>query len=51
MVTILAEQTSGTVRMSGTLALNNTSSEPCDAARYYTFRANRVTQRLEMCRP
>jgi hypothetical protein len=50
-VTILAEQTSGSVRMSGTLALNNTGSEPCEAARYYTFRANPVTQRLEMCRP
>jgi hypothetical protein len=37
--------------MNGTLALNNTGSEPCDAARYYTFRANPVTQRLEMCRP
>lgn len=50
-VNMIAEQTSGTVRISRTLALNNTGSEQCDAAHCYTFRANPVTQQLEMCRP
>ncbi|WP_338692232.1 MULTISPECIES: hypothetical protein [Bradyrhizobium] len=50
-VNMIAEQTSGTVRISGTLALNNTGNEVCDAAHYYTFRANPITQQLEMCRP
>jgi hypothetical protein len=50
-VSMIAEQTSGTVRISGTLALQNTGNEPCDAAHWYTFRADPVTQQLEMCRP
>ena len=50
-VNAVADVSSGAVRISGTLALNNTGSEPCDAAHYYTFRANPVTQQLEMCRP
>jgi hypothetical protein len=33
-----------------TLALNNTGSEPCDPANYYTFRANPITKQMEMCR-
>lgn len=50
-INAVADVSSGAVRISGTLALNNTGSEPCDAAHYYTFRANPVTQPLEMCRP
>ncbi|MGY3484414.1 hypothetical protein ACVW1C_002297 [Bradyrhizobium sp. USDA 4011] len=50
-INAIADVSSGAVRISGTLALNNTGNEPCDAAHYYTFRANPVTQRLEMCRP
>ncbi|CAL80029.1 hypothetical protein; putative signal peptide [Bradyrhizobium sp. ORS 278] len=50
-INMIAEQTSGTVRVSGTLALNNTGNEVCDAAHYYTLRINPTTQRLEMCRP
>src|SRR5437764_784583 len=50
-VNMIAEQTSGTVRISGTLALSNTGNEPCDAAHWYTFRANPATQQLQMCRP
>ncbi len=50
-INAIVDVSSGAVRISGTLALNNTGNEPCDAAHYYTFRANPVTQRLEMCRP
>ncbi|MCP3463049.1 hypothetical protein [Bradyrhizobium sp. CCGUVB23] len=50
-INAIADVSSGAVRVSGTLALSNTGNEPCDAAHYYTFRANPVTQQLEMCRP
>ncbi|MBB4397965.1 hypothetical protein [Bradyrhizobium sp. ERR14] len=50
-INAVADVSTGAVRVSGTLALNNTGNEPCDAAHYYTFRANPVTQQLEMCRP
>ncbi|MDA9474719.1 hypothetical protein XI03_09420 [Bradyrhizobium sp. CCBAU 65884] len=50
-INAVADLSSGAVRVSGTLALNNTGSEPCDAAHWYTFRANPVTQQMQMCRP
>ncbi|MGT2501256.1 hypothetical protein ACVOMS_11275 [Bradyrhizobium guangxiense] len=50
-INAVADVSSGAVRVSGTLALNNTGSEPCDAAHWYTFRANPVTQQMQMCRP
>ncbi|MEY9387541.1 hypothetical protein ABIF93_005798 [Bradyrhizobium japonicum] len=37
--------------MSGALALENTGNEVCDSKRWYSFRANPITQRLEMCIP
>jgi len=50
-VTAIAEQTSGTVRISGTLALNNTGNEACDTAHAYSLRINQATKMLQMCRP
>lgn len=50
-INAIAEQTSGTVRISGTLALVNTGNEACDASKYYSLRINPVTQMLQMCRP
>ncbi|QPF83876.1 hypothetical protein IC762_30105 [Bradyrhizobium genosp. L] len=50
-INAVADVSSGAVRVSGTLALDNTGSEPCDAAHWYTFRANPITKQLEMCRP
>lgn len=40
-VSAVAETTSGTVRVSGTLALVNTGNEVCDSSRWYSFRVNR----------
>lgn len=50
-INAVADVSTGAVRVSGTLALNNTGSEPCDAAHWFTFRANPVTQQMQMCRP
>jgi hypothetical protein len=43
-INAIADESSGAVRVSGTLALNNTGNEPCDAAHRYIFRANPVSQ-------
>lgn len=50
-INAIADVSSGAVRISGTLALNNTGSEPCGVAHYYTFCADPVTQQIETCRP
>lgn len=50
-VSAVAEQTSGTVRVSGTLAMNNTGNEPCDAAHAFSLRINPTTKFVQMCRP
>jgi hypothetical protein len=50
-VSAIAEQTSGTVRVSGTLAMVNSGNEPCNAANHYALRINPITQTLQMCRP
>jgi hypothetical protein len=50
-VSAVAEQTSGTVRVSGTLALVNTGNETCDAAHAYSLRINPTTKMVQMCRP
>jgi hypothetical protein len=50
-VNAVAEQTSGTVRVSGTLALNNPGNEPCDAAHAWSLRINQATGYLQKCRP
>lgn len=50
-VTAVAEQTSGTVRVSGTLALVNTGNEVCDSSKWYSFRVNPSTGMMQMCRP
>ncbi|WP_377829293.1 hypothetical protein ACFKHW_04250 [Bradyrhizobium lupini] len=48
---MVAEQTSGTVRVSGTLAMVNTGNEVCNAATWYSFRVNPSTGMMQMCRP
>jgi hypothetical protein len=50
-VTAITEQISGTVRVSGTLAMINSGNEPCDAAHAYSLRINQATGFLQMCRP
>lgn len=50
-VNMIAQQTSGTVRVSGTLALSNTGSEVCGPATYNSVRIDPVTNKLEICRP
>ena len=50
-VSAIAEQTSGTVRVSGTLALTNTGNESCNASKHYSLRINPATGILQMCRP
>ncbi|MET4296547.1 hypothetical protein ABIB06_007342 [Bradyrhizobium sp. LB8.2] len=50
-VNMVAEQTSGTVRVSGTLAMVNTGNEVCNAATWYSFRVNPNTGMMQMCRP
>ncbi|MDE5440408.1 hypothetical protein GWG65_02885 [Bradyrhizobium sp. CSA207] len=50
-VNMVAEQTSGTVRVSGTLAMVNTGNEVCNAATWYSFRVNPSTGMMQMCRP
>jgi hypothetical protein len=47
----VAGQTSGTVQVSGTLALANTGNEPCDTAHAYSLRINPTTKMVQMCRP
>ena len=48
---MIAEQTGGTVRVSGTLAMVNTGNEVCNAATWYSFRVNPSTGQMQMCRP
>lgn len=50
-INVIAEQTSGTVRVSGTLALVNTGNEACNSATWYSFRVNPSTGQMQMCRP
>jgi hypothetical protein len=50
-VSVMAQQTSGTVRVSGTLALVNTGNEVCDSTKWYSFRVNPSTGMMQMCRP
>ncbi|EJN16283.1 hypothetical protein PMI42_00118 [Bradyrhizobium sp. YR681] len=50
-VNMIAEQTSGTVRVSGTLALVNTGNEVCGPATWYSFRVDPVSGQMQMCRP
>jgi hypothetical protein len=50
-VSAVAETTSGTVRVSGTLALVNTGNEVCDSRKWYSFRVNPSTGQMQMCRP
>jgi hypothetical protein len=50
-VNMIAEQTSGTVRVSGTLAMVNTGNEVFGPATWYSFRANPITGQMQMCRP
>jgi hypothetical protein len=46
-----AEQTSGTVRVSGTLAVVNSGNEVCNSAAWYSMRVNPSTGQMQMCRP
>jgi hypothetical protein len=48
-VSAVAEQTSGTVRVSGTPAMVNTGQEVCGPATYNSFRINPVTHFMELC--
>lgn len=48
---VIAQQVSGTVRVSGTLALVNTGNEACDSTKRYSFRVNPSTGMMQMCRP
>jgi hypothetical protein len=50
-INVIAEQTSGTVRVSRTLALANTGNEVCDSKTWYSFRVNPCTGQMQMCRP
>jgi hypothetical protein len=50
-VNAVAEQTSGTVRVRGTLALINSGNDPCDDAHAWSLRINQATGFLQMCRP
>lgn len=50
-VSAIAEQTSGTVRVSGTLALANSGNEACNASKHHSLRINPATGILQMCRP
>jgi hypothetical protein len=50
-VNAIPEQTSGTVRVSGTLALVNTGNEVCSSGKWYSFRLNPSTGMMQMCRP
>lgn len=50
-VSAVAEQASGTVRVSGTLAMVNTGNEVCDFKTWYSLRLNPSTGFVQMCRP
>jgi hypothetical protein len=50
-VNMIAEQTSGTVRVSGTLAMVNTGNEVCGPATWFSLRVNPSTGYMQMCRP
>ena len=50
-VNVVAEQTSGTVRVSGTRALQTSGNEVCDSKTWYSFRVNPATGYMQMCRP
>jgi hypothetical protein len=47
----IAQGSSGVVSVNGTLTMNNTGSETCDAAHAYTLRVNPTTNTVQMCRP
>ncbi|WP_439926188.1 hypothetical protein [Nitrobacter sp. JJSN] len=50
-VSAIAQQSTGMVSISGTLALNNTGSETCDATHAYSLRIDPTTKMVQMCRP
>lgn len=50
IVSANAEQTSRTVRVSGTWALVNSGNEVCNSATWYSMRVNPSTGQMQMCR-
>jgi hypothetical protein len=50
-VNMIAELTSGTVRVSGTLAMVNTGNEVCGPATWNSIRVDPVTHFVQVCRP